>query len=82
MRLVIKENYDLLCEYVANYIIDRINKFNPTQEKPFVLGTYSSLDADPRTSHWILTYWCVQETGGRVQAGTHLLQECRHLQHG
>ncbi|KAK8806726.1 hypothetical protein WA588_005529 [Blastocystis sp. NMH] len=38
MRLVIKENYDLLCEYVANYVIDRINKFNPTQEKPFVLG--------------------------------------------
>lgn len=43
MRLVIKENYDLLCEYVANYVIDRINKFNPTQEKPFVLGTYGSL---------------------------------------
>ena len=40
MRLVIKENYDLLCDYVANYVIDRINKFNPTQEKPFVLGTY------------------------------------------
>lgn len=38
MRLVIKENYDLLCEYVANYVIDRINKFNPTPEKPFVLG--------------------------------------------
>lgn len=38
MRLVIKENYDILCQYVAEYIIDRINKFNPTAEKPFVLG--------------------------------------------
>lgn len=38
MRLVIKENYDFLCEYVANYVIDRINKFNPTPERPFVLG--------------------------------------------
>ena len=38
MRLVIKENYDFLCDYVANYVIDRINKFNPTPERPFVLG--------------------------------------------
>lgn len=38
MRLVIKENYDFLCDYVANYVINRINKFNPTPERPFVLG--------------------------------------------
>lgn len=41
MRLVIKDNYDLLCEYVSEYVIDRILKFNPTPEKPFVLGTSS-----------------------------------------
>lgn len=40
MRLVIKENYDFLCDYVANYVIDRINKFNPTPERPFVLGIW------------------------------------------
>ena len=42
MRLVIKEYYDLLCDYVANYVINRINKFNPTPERPFVLGPFSS----------------------------------------
>ena len=82
MRLVIKENYDLLCEYVANYVIDRINKFNPTQEKPFVLGTCRLVDMTQRTPDWILAYWRVQETGGGLQAGTHLFQERRHLQHG
>lgn len=43
MRLVIKENYDFLCDYVANYVIDRINKFNPTPERPFVLGIWLNL---------------------------------------
>ena len=60
MRLVIKENYDFLCQYVAEYVIDRITKFNPTPEKPFVLGMFSSLVSFiHRTSYWILSYWCV-----------------------
>ena len=63
MRLVIKENYDLLCEYVANYVIDRINKFNPTPEKPFVLGRVHFLFVTGRTPYWLFSYWCVQEAG-------------------
>ena len=60
MRLVIKENYDFLCQYVAEYVIDRINKFNPTPEKPFVLGRFSSpVPLNCRTSYWIFSHWCV-----------------------
>ena len=38
MRVVIHENYRTLSKWVANYIADKINKANPTAEKPFVLG--------------------------------------------
>jgi glucosamine-6-phosphate deaminase len=38
MRIVIKDDNDSVAEYVATYIKDRILKFNPTAEKPFVLG--------------------------------------------
>jgi len=38
MKLIIHDNYTNLSQWVANHIKDRINKFNPTKEKPFVLG--------------------------------------------
>lgn len=38
MRIVIHEDYETLSEWVANYIVDKINKACPTPEKPFVLG--------------------------------------------
>ncbi|CAG8545143.1 1220_t:CDS:2 [Acaulospora morrowiae] len=38
MRLVIRQDYDAVSEHMAAYIRDRINEFNPTPEKPFVLG--------------------------------------------
>lgn len=38
MRVIIKPNYNNLAEWVATYITETINKFNPTTEKPFVLG--------------------------------------------
>lgn len=38
MRLIIKDNYNILVEWVAYYIMMRITRFNPTKEKPFVLG--------------------------------------------
>lgn len=38
MKLIIHDNYTNLSQWVANHITDRINKFNPTKEVPFVLG--------------------------------------------
>lgn len=38
MRLIIKENYDVLSKWAAEHVIERINQSNPTAERPFVLG--------------------------------------------
>ncbi|KAM6502077.1 glucosamine-6-phosphate isomerase [Amanita muscaria] len=38
MRLIIREDPKAVGEYIANYICKRINDFNPTSERPFVLG--------------------------------------------
>lgn len=38
MRVIIKENYQTLSEWAANYVAGRINAAAPTPGKPFVLG--------------------------------------------
>ena len=38
MRLIIEPTYDAVSRWAANYVASSINKFNPTEEKPFVLG--------------------------------------------
>lgn len=38
MRVIIKKNYEECSKWVANYIADRIKRFRPSAEKPFVLG--------------------------------------------
>ena len=38
MRVIIKNDYDLLCQWVAFYILKRIEEFKPSKEKPFVIG--------------------------------------------
>lgn len=38
MRLIIRDNADRASEYVANYIVQRIQHYDPTPEHPFVLG--------------------------------------------
>ncbi|KAI7875240.1 glucosamine-6-phosphate isomerase [Lichtheimia hyalospora FSU 10163] len=38
MRLIVREDYEEVSSYVANYIKERIKQFNPTAEQPFVLG--------------------------------------------
>ena len=38
MRIVIRENYDAVSEWVANYVADKINDFGPTSEHPYILG--------------------------------------------
>ncbi|APF18096.1 glucosamine-6-phosphate deaminase [Caldithrix abyssi] len=38
MRIIIQENYQALSKWVAYYIAQKINRFNPTPDKPYVLG--------------------------------------------
>lgn len=38
MKLIIHKTYDKISNWVAEYIAQKINTFNPTAEKPFVLG--------------------------------------------
>ncbi|RRC99815.1 glucosamine-6-phosphate deaminase [Prevotella sp. OH937_COT-195] len=38
MRLIIEPDYKRMSEWAANHVIERINVFKPTKERPFVLG--------------------------------------------
>jgi len=38
MRVIIRENYENVSDYVAEYVKYRINQFKPTADHPFVLG--------------------------------------------
>ena len=38
MRLIIHENYEALSKWVAYYVARKIKEFDPTPDKPFVLG--------------------------------------------
>jgi glucosamine-6-phosphate deaminase len=38
MRIIIQPDYDRVSKWTANYVAKRINEFNPTLKKPFVLG--------------------------------------------
>lgn len=52
MRVIIEPNYERMSQWAAEHIIRRINEFNPTSEKPFVLGL-------PTGSTPIGTYRCL-----------------------
>jgi glucosamine-6-phosphate deaminase len=38
MRLIIRDDAQAASQYIADYLIERINAFNPTPDRPFVLG--------------------------------------------
>lgn len=38
MKLIINKTYEEISNWTASYIVQKINKFSPTPEKPFVLG--------------------------------------------
>ena len=38
MRVIIKKDYEECSVWAANHIADAIKKFNPDEEKPFVIG--------------------------------------------
>mgnify|MGYP002737656983 CR=1 FL=1 len=45
MRVIIEKDYEKLSKWAADHVIETINRFQPTAERPFVLGlpTGSSL---------------------------------------
>ena len=38
MRVIIQDDYQNTADWVAYYIMRRIRHFNPTQDRPFILG--------------------------------------------
>ena len=38
MRVIIQSNYQNMSQWAANHVIERINQFNPTPGRKFVLG--------------------------------------------
>jgi glucosamine-6-phosphate deaminase len=38
MRVIIQPNYDLISKWVASYTVRRIREYQPTTDKPFILG--------------------------------------------
>ena len=38
MRVIIEKNYEELSRWAARHVVETINVFQPTAEKPFVLG--------------------------------------------
>ena len=38
MRVIIESDYQKMSQWAAEHVIQRINEFKPTAEKPFVLG--------------------------------------------
>ena len=38
MRVIIEQDYEQMSRWAANHIVERINAFQPTEQKPFILG--------------------------------------------
>jgi len=38
MRVIIQPDYEKVSEWTANYVVKRIREFNPSSDRPFVLG--------------------------------------------
>ena len=38
MRMIIQKDYEAMSTWTAHYIVNKINRYNPTADKPFVLG--------------------------------------------
>ncbi|KIM67344.1 hypothetical protein SCLCIDRAFT_1210403 [Scleroderma citrinum Foug A] len=90
MRLIVRDDPPAVGDYIANYIVKRINDFSPTAEKPFVLGLPTGSSPIPTYQRLIklhkegkvsyeppraLPVSCIFELAFQVQA-------CRYLQHG
>ena len=67
MRVIIEKNYESLSRWAAEHVIERINKFNPTPERPFVLGLPTG--SSPEGMYACLVKACQE---GRAVSYTHL----------
>ncbi|KAA3659164.1 MAG: glucosamine-6-phosphate deaminase [Calditrichaeota bacterium] len=38
MRMIIQKDYNALSQWAANYIVHKIRKFNPTEDRPYIMG--------------------------------------------
>ena len=72
MRLIIEKDYDALSKWAAEYVIKRINEFNPTPEHRFVLGLPNRFFSN----------WNVQRTCKSVQRRTCFFQKRSDIQYG
>lgn len=56
MRIVIKETREKTGKWTADYILNKIRKFDPTPERPFVLGLPTGSSPMPVYEEWIRQY--------------------------
>ncbi|KAI9279761.1 glucosamine-6-phosphate isomerase [Sporodiniella umbellata] len=56
MRLIIRNDYEGVSEWVAHYIKERINQFDPSKARPFVLGLPTG--SSPLTTYKRLVEFC------------------------
>lgn len=56
MRIVILKNSEEIGEWTAGYVAEKINKANPTPEKPFVLGLPTGSSPIPAYRHMVRLY--------------------------
>jgi glucosamine-6-phosphate deaminase len=52
MRIIINPDKKEVGKWSANYIIEKINKANPTPEKPFILGLPTGSSLFQLTRNW------------------------------
>lgn len=71
MRVIIEKDYEKLSKWAADHVIETINRFQPTAERPFVLGLPTG--SSPQGMYANLVKAVSRQ--GFVQA-------CHHLQYG
>ncbi|RJP18375.1 MAG: glucosamine-6-phosphate deaminase [Candidatus Omnitrophota bacterium] len=56
MRIIILDDYEALSKWVAYYVAKRINEFNPTANRPFVLGLPTGSSPEGTYQHLVHLY--------------------------
>ena len=84
MRVIIEPNYDLMSQWAANHVIERINAAKPTAEKPFVLGLPTG--SSPIGMYRALVKACQEQNPGSgtgnppppICMSSHIYSDIRH----
>ena len=69
MRVIIQSNYDNLSKWAARYVIDAINKYQPSAKHPFVLGLPTGSSPEGMYAELVKAY----------QGWRSIIQACHHL---